>query len=679
MTEHTIDTFENLLNKYEVVIPVIQRDYAQGRQDVHTQRVRSNLLSAIKDAITGITPTLDLNFIYGKVDIEKFIPVDGQQRLTTLFLLYLYAYSDDESKTALLHKFTYETRKSSRDFFEKLVEKRSTLFHVEHPPSLEIQDAEWFVTSWQFDPTVQSILVMLDAIKENFGDVGDLSERLNSSPAPLTFQFLEMNNLGMEDSLYIKLNARGKPLSTFENLKAELISRAEKIKYPHLKEMEKKFDGDWTDLFWSTFNSKFDESFLSFFGVTFMNHSIIKNDSKDWLAEVKFDDVTPELFDTIYYSLEYLSKHPNSLAFELIKNTVSSNPTYPNRILMHAVTTFLFYSKGEKTDNFDNWLRIKKNLTLNSRIDEFDLYRRAIDGINTISSEWNSLLSYFAAEGKISGFSLEQVREEQIKAMFINNNEDYLNVFVDAEKHPYFKGEIRSALYYAGFYDSNGDIELFQEYWNKISELFDENKPKHGVLLRQALLTFGDYRLPIKKYKTLCSDNPEESQRNPSIKRLFSDHGPIVKNLLDTLNFHETFEAQLKKIISSAKLPKTDWRYCFVNYPELLDWMNLQFLRTRDVDGITIMVPNKESTGKNNEVFASALHIALKEYDIPSYTNVDSGYSQKRYLIVDNLNASFKDRSFTVTNNMDNKVIFKSTSDDPIDETVKFIHSIYKK
>src|SRR5699024_8035440 len=84
-----------------------------------------------------------------------------------------------------------------------------------------IIDSEWFITEWENDPTVQSSLVVLDEIVRIFSDVDNLSERLTQKDnKPLVFQFLKMDDLGMEDSLYIKLNARGKPLTAFENFKA---------------------------------------------------------------------------------------------------------------------------------------------------------------------------------------------------------------------------------------------------------------------------------------------------------------------------------------------------------------------------------------------------------------------------------------------------------------------------
>jgi uncharacterized protein with ParB-like and HNH nuclease domain len=162
------ETLFDLLDKYEIEVPIIQRDYAQGRQDDHTKMVRFNLLKDMKSAILKKTPPLDLNFVYGKVESNKFIPLDGQQRLTTLFLLHLYAFYDDDSKTNLLQKFTYETRKSSRDFFKELTKNRADVFKSDLLPSMEIEDSEWFVSTWKYDPTIQSALVMLNAIKETF-------------------------------------------------------------------------------------------------------------------------------------------------------------------------------------------------------------------------------------------------------------------------------------------------------------------------------------------------------------------------------------------------------------------------------------------------------------------------------------------------------------------------------
>ncbi len=261
-----IETLFELLEAYKVEVPIVQRDYAQGRQDDHTKMVRRNLLEDMKSAIERKTPPLDLNFVYGKVESDKFIsidngiglktgcessekgnckfiPIDGKQRLTTLFLLHLYAFHDDDSKTKLFRKFTYETRTSSRDFIEKLSENRAAVFTSALSPSKEISDSEWFISGWKYDPTIQSMHTMLDDIKTVFKDVDNLAQCLSDEGfKPIIFKFLEMKDLGMEDSLYIKLNARGKPLTPFENFKARLIGRLQSLNLDFTDEFERYFD-----------------------------------------------------------------------------------------------------------------------------------------------------------------------------------------------------------------------------------------------------------------------------------------------------------------------------------------------------------------------------------------------------------------------------------------------------
>jgi len=156
MSGENISTLFELLNKFtdNVEVPIVQRDYAQGRKSGDVQLVRDNLLADMKAAVLRESPPLDLNFVYGKStfkkeDVGKFIPVDGQQRLTTLFLLHLYAFRNDETKTELLNRLTYETRTSSRDFLTKLTQHCATVFASELLPSEEISDSEWFVSGWK--------------------------------------------------------------------------------------------------------------------------------------------------------------------------------------------------------------------------------------------------------------------------------------------------------------------------------------------------------------------------------------------------------------------------------------------------------------------------------------------------------------------------------------------------
>ena len=66
--ETTIEDGDTSVQLNKIVIPLIQRDYAQGRIDKDINRVRSRFLQALYRAVTGEPITLD--FVYGDIDEE---------------------------------------------------------------------------------------------------------------------------------------------------------------------------------------------------------------------------------------------------------------------------------------------------------------------------------------------------------------------------------------------------------------------------------------------------------------------------------------------------------------------------------------------------------------------------------------------------------------------------------
>ena len=256
-TSHALD---------RIVIPMIQRDYAQGREDARTREVRKRFLDALHEAVTGKPITLD--FIYGDISPDGIMtPLDGQQRLTTLFLLHWYAAKRagvPESEYAFLKNFSYETRASARMFCEKLIDFVPDQTS-EHAISKDIIDQSWFPLSWKKDATVASMLVMLDAIQQRFADVPDLWAQLQGDA--ITFYFLPIQEMGLTDELYIKMNSRGKPLTDFEHFKAELERRLRQIDKDAAQRIIRKIDTSWTDLLWPYRgdNNIIDDEFLRYF------------------------------------------------------------------------------------------------------------------------------------------------------------------------------------------------------------------------------------------------------------------------------------------------------------------------------------------------------------------------------------------------------------------------------
>ena len=235
-------SFKSFLEKYHVVIPMVQRDYAQGRTTDDVTRVRNRFLDAIKSHLVKSEDDNDvmkMDFIYGETEQvksttankqEKIIvtPLDGQQRLTTLYLLHWYAAKKgvvEASNYEFLNNFTYDIRPSSRDFCSHLLQyvpDWSLSFHD------QLVDQNWFMGEWLNDPTVIGMLVMLDSINDKFGNIANLWEILTGEKARIVFYFLPLSENGLSDELYIKMNSRGKKLTAFEHFKAEYEDLYEK-------------------------------------------------------------------------------------------------------------------------------------------------------------------------------------------------------------------------------------------------------------------------------------------------------------------------------------------------------------------------------------------------------------------------------------------------------------------
>jgi len=264
---HKNISFLELITNYSISIPEIQRDYAQGRSDTKTTEIRSIFLEEIFDTlITENSEPLVLDFVYGSTDEKNsFIPLDGQQRLTTLFLLHWYLSPDSEQ---LLQKFTYSARISSKDFCTELVKhslaeikNNIQAFEKESKDNMPwnlskgIINEPWFQWSWRKDPTIIGMLTMLDAIDEKLAGQANLSHlwKKLTDDKKIVFHLLPLEKFKLTDELYVKMNARGKELSSFDILKSSLEEQMKKNNISSEKQNKWRthIDSKWMDLFWN--------------------------------------------------------------------------------------------------------------------------------------------------------------------------------------------------------------------------------------------------------------------------------------------------------------------------------------------------------------------------------------------------------------------------------------------
>ena len=267
-TQHdgTLTSFSQLFGKTinstqvkAIEIPLFQRDYAQGRQSELVSQVRERFIADLCAALDG-SQNIHLDFVFGDVVDGTLYPLDGQQRLTTLFLLHCYlAWHQPKDTTSTLpwHAFHYATRPGAREFCQFLTKCRPDM--GEEVLSAWLCDQASYLPTWKHDPTIQGMLVVLDSLHQHYRR--QANERLNTAwqrlidpenPA-ISFLLLPVTAQKLDNTLYVKMNSRGRPLTEFENFKADLEALLHKnpaIDGAAVSYFSRMIDTDWADLFW---------------------------------------------------------------------------------------------------------------------------------------------------------------------------------------------------------------------------------------------------------------------------------------------------------------------------------------------------------------------------------------------------------------------------------------------
>lgn len=603
------DNFRSIFNWTEndievkgITIPIVQRDYAQGRTTAGVNRIRARFLQVLYDALVeGKNTTLD--FIYGNVDEKgQLIPLDGQQRLTTLFLLHYYvALHENVAKEdyAFLLNFTYETRVSSREFCERLV-KFSPDFSKDNL-SDQIQDEAWFLLEWESDPTVLSMLVMLDAIHEKFKETNGLWEKLMGDA--ITFYFLPLDKMGLTDELYIKMNSRGKPLTRFEHFKAELELQIKAVSENLAKRICSKIDREWSDLLWPYRNSGTDDEqadmvtddeFLRYIHfvsdlISYRNDELEIKDEFE-IIEKHFSKGNPKaeenilllenlfdiwtkvsdinnFFDDYFTQTDHASdktkidKQPNLFQdccahYGII---IGRRPQFPlgRFILLYCFILKLQHQEIEDVD-FRRRLRIVNNLVNNS--------------VNTLRSDYMKELLLQVDKIIISGiveqvedgkarFQSKQLEEEKMKLQWTNEHPDKAETLFRLEDHPYLNGYIKA-------------IGLNHIDWcDRFYSLFSCNLH----LVNKALLSIGDYfEKDAWRYHIGIGDfESNKNVRNRMWQELFSPitlENSLCDVLQQLLSERETFDdnylkERIDKYLQDAK--EYPLRYYIIKYDSM--------------------------------------------------------------------------------------------------------------
>ncbi len=671
------NTFWSLLKRGRIVIPQIQRDYAYGRDTDKAINVRNELLNgmlkSLKDENFSYKNVLILDFVYGSIlKDNSMTPIDGQQRLTTLYLLYLYAAIKDNTveKNELL-KFSYETRHSANEFCKSLI--NDFKYHLESEITLteQIKNQAKYLNSYDDDPTIQSMLVVLDSIHEKFLNVNGLWEKLTIQER-IVFYYLDLEKFGLTDDLYIKMNSRGKSLTRYEIFKSSFEKYLEE-KHPSFKnEISKKLDVEWTNMLWKE-GCDIDSGFLNLFNNIFtiyfnLNNTIPKkiNDADKCFEEmlskeedlkffINFLDAFQKLcikdgraIDEYYNRFFYTSDETLGTS-ELIRvfwqskdnlfvSATSEEFTWAETIMFYALNVSLQNDIHEKLLFFR--LRQLRNLLSNST------YELRPENIHKMLNYANELI----LNGTIPNdtFNKNQIAEENC-AQKTSDSENKLLLF---ENHSILRGSLGLFI--------NSRQEKCIDTLKIFSSIFDNDHKQNTPLIRQALLSKGDYSQQDTDIRKRFLINKSDAWRGFfTINQRRKEQENIIE-IIEKISINKDLTFELQAIVNDYLLSeRKDWKYYFIKYDNQLHYPSTQgyyYWNNRDSYPLEIIMLNSSVESESNLEW-NIFNWILSENN-KKITSLDSHGASKLFLLKARININGVEKGFEVKPNNDNNVIF---------------------
>lgn len=415
------------------------------------------------------------------------------------------------------------------------------------------------------------------------------------------------------------MNARGKPLSEFENFKAEFEKELS-------QEIKAKLDNAWLDLFWDLKGvdlSSVDKRYMAFFEGVASNFTVLNIKDTKGAKNFDFDE-----FDTLN-TLDFFSSNKNNVNnvikilnelcevsnYELLKNftDTSKKITYETRVKFFALSMFLINFGAPKKPGeefYKEYERITTNIAKDFNIDSILKLRQVFEFINEICETCKNEDIYKLLEG----FNDEQPKsfkiiefykwQEKKKLKLMQSDKRWINAINEAEQHWYLGSNLTFLIDFA-----KDDVEKFKEYYKKFDDIFKEDK--ENFLFQRALLTKGDYLVESGyddggEYFSFCNFNNDSSRyKDDNWRDVFYDKekSKFLKNLLDD-------DTSLQDIIEEFD-DKKNWRYYFIKYPQILAYCKFFFIQR---NGELIRVLTKSlSSSKQVEYYSYALYIKLRE------------------------------------------------------------------
>ena len=586
-------------------------------------------------------------------------------------------------------RFTYQTRCSSTDFFDALANyaPRSSAENTNFVKEMII-DEPWYFRSWRLDTTVQSSLTMLEAIHEQFSKTRQnlFCRLVDENQSRITFQLLNLGEFNLNDDLYIKMNARGIPLTPFEIFKSRYTQHLDTIFTGDSRDLDghkvsvaeyfaRRMDTKWADFFWhhrDRNTNLYDKAAINFFRVVAMvtrdptdSESYLKSlrnyrdrgVSSSYSSFMRFNWLDRNLTKGIFLLLDvWSSGNDSGFANQLPDDKYFDETKIFEKFVEDPILSFveivqltgyvMYLQKHEKnidSKEFQHWMRVVYNLSVNDVYDRPDDVRRSVLRLNKIvseiGSEFGETLKYFANPyNEISDFREQQINEERAKATLILRNYCWAELIYEAEGHGYFKGQIEFLLDFCGILGEIHNVEIIEldensnrEFQNRFKRYFELAKSmfnSSGLIderdfrWERALLTIGDYLLLRRLNHSFLVNDRGDMLSWKRFLRDGTEKREYLRRLWDRLDENDNIRDQLDEIINGC--PNLEpWRLEIVKSPEAIRYCLKRSIRKDENNGVIYLLRSTQMNGWYVELLTYCLYQRLKsanfESDFPNW------------------------------------------------------------
>ncbi|WP_319231102.1 DUF262 domain-containing protein [Draconibacterium orientale] len=623
-SQYTIGDLFGNKDFHQIVIPEIQRDYVWSIDNVEKllisiiedakkqaekeSRVSEALLNALspeerEDFIRFQEKTKTISnvgFIYAYEDKElkrRIFLIDGQQRLTTLYLILLataivndkFSYFRSRYFDKGIPKIGYKVRESAHDFIRRFVD-----YLLSGGKLNDVKNQYWYLKDFENDRTIRSVLRNYEYI---FQYINERKITLEFLEKNVEMWFFDIDKSSQGEELYIYMNSRGETVQANENIKAELLeglSEEEKIKGGEKWET-------WQNFFWKNKddNSCADEGFNEFLRWIKIIEQICRKPEKsvakhsNYIKSIRVN----QKFDSRLLSIEIINKYYNALHnlnkhFETVDFSRSWLKGYASQADYFRFLPVLLYCSHYQIFDFQNVKRLSrffKNVIQlpdvaknpdDQTVNAIKLMTKFIDNEYkdvTDLAQFKEISEFKTILTKEEVFKLELYAAQDIP----EKREAVEKEFWKCEDFSLNAGRIELVLYCSGqklgeVTNENFKLNKFRKYSDAFFELFSNRSDK----FLRALLTKGDYTIKDGYSTNLWADRYTFGNNVVSWKKILSypEHQKYIKRLLKDFiqlksNGSESNQA-LEEIISTYlnNSPKKDWIYQFISNPKALKY-----------------------------------------------------------------------------------------------------------